>query len=238
MQTRNTLHRGSGVASAELQILAAQTLMVDYFPASMSSIFLIVVAVFVSAPTTNAQNGLQVDLCTSLEMRGGQVRIFAEGVPIAAEPRTVSAWIKPDCRTATELLRGLHNVVSWGHSNFVAERFSLMHAGGCTGSRFAGGCTETDDGCDPSFDWTGLPGPNADGWSHLVLTYDEEQNMAFFLDGEAASGPVARELATWNVDAMHPVVVGGDSYPGTGEPFLGLIKRVRIWNRALRWATI
>ena len=186
------------------------------------------------AAVAQLDGGLEVELCTSLSMRGGQVRMPVAAAPNGAAARTVTAWIKPDCRTATELLRGLHNVVSWGHSGFAAERFSLKHAGGCARSQFAGGGDVA---------WSGLAGPS-DGWTHIALTYegvlDEdgeptlEGNMFFHVDGERTDGPQPiGALATWVVDENHPIVVGGDTYPGTGEPFLGLIKRVRVWDRAL-----
>ena len=118
---------------------------------------------------TSAQDGIEIELCTAIQMTGDdQVRMVLDGIPSGPQKRTVSVWFKPDCSQGD-----VHDMVSWGLADNGPQLFSMRHGAACGSSMFSGGDLEL----------TGLP-PPIDDWNHFVLAYDGSQ-MAFYLNGEA-----------------------------------------------------
>jgi hypothetical protein len=59
----------------------------------------------------------------------------------------------------------------------------------------------------------------------------EQYLMAKWLPEQSSSN--INRINTRAVDSTHPLVIGGNAYPRTDQNFVGLMKRVRIWDRAL-----
>jgi hypothetical protein len=166
--------------------------------------------------------------CSSVQLTAkAQIRYERAGVPSGNKDRTVSVWFKPDCSKS-----GISNVLSWGHSRNPRQRFSIMYGRNCQTSGFAG----------QNMDWWGMPGPKKGAWTLHTYVYAAGQ-MRLYINGGSvvggsSHGPKGLNLNTAPMDGKHPLVLGGNAFPRTDEPFGGSIFRVRIWDRALSAAEV